>query len=552
MKARTSADTGRLDPVAPAFSLNARGSAVVSPAVGRAVVPAALLRTIVFFGGLSSIGAELTVSRLIAPYFGSSTFIWATIIGITLAFLSLGYWIGGRLADRRPSARVLFAITAVAAIAIGLVPILARPILGSSLVAFQNLDVGAFYGALVGTLLLLAVPVTLLGFVTPYVIRLRMHDVRSAGETAGSIYALSTAGSIAGSFLPVLIFIPILGTARTFLVLALLLIVPSLVGLALTRAVLPASMVAVTLVLLPFAARAADPGGIRPPDRGTLVHERESTYNYIQVVDDDGAAKLILNDGHAVHSIYDPDRLLTGGPWDYFMAGPLVIEAAGPETVQRAIFIGLAGGTGVRQLSAAYGPIAVDGVEIDPEIVEVGRQYFGLDEMPNLNVIVADGRYALRTSDETYDLIAVDAYRQPYIPFQLASREFFDEASAKLTEDGVVVVNVGRTQTDFRLVDTLAATMRASFDHVYAIDVGRYLNTILIGTNAPSSLANIEPNATKFAADSPIREVARWIGETGNGRVVQPGGEVFTDDRAPVERVVDGIILDAARDVTGR
>jgi spermidine synthase len=234
------------------------------------------------------------------------------------------------------------------------------------------------------------------------------------------------------------------------------------------------------------------------------------------------------------------------------MAGPLVIEAAGPETVQRAIFIGLAGGTGVRQLSAAYGPIAVDGVEIDPEIVEVGRQYFGLDEMPNLNVIVADGRYALRTSDETYDLIAVDAYRQPYIPFQLASREFFDEASAKLTEDGVVVVNVGRTQTDFRLVDTLAATMRASFDHVYAIDVGRYLNTILIGTNAPSSLANIEPNATTFAADSPIREVARWIGETGNGRVVQPGGEVFTDDRAPVERVVDGIILDAARDVTGR
>ena len=555
MKVRTPSDTGRIDRVVPAIPLNARQADAVSSdreAARGVAAPAPLLKAIVFFGGLSSIGAELTVSRLIAPYFGSSTFIWATIIGITLAFLSVGYWIGGRLADRRPTAHVLYGVTAAAAVAIGLVPILARPILGASLTAFQNLDVGAFYGALVGTLLLLALPVTLLGFVTPYAIRLRVQDVRSAGETAGSIYALSTAGSIAGSFLPVLVFIPLLGTARTFLVLALLLLVPSIVGLALVRAILPAAVAASAVVLLPLVAAAADPGGVRPPDRGTLLHEQESTYNYIQVVEEDGAAKLILNDGHAVHSIYDPDRLLTGGPWDYFMAGPLVVDGAGPETVQRAMFIGLAGGTGVRQLSAAYGPIRVDGVEIDPEIVEVGRDYFGLDEIPNLNVIVADGRYALRTSQETYDLIAVDAYRQPYIPFQLASKEFFDEAASKLTEDGVVVVNAGRTQTDYRLVDALAGTMRASFDRVYAIDVGRYLNTILIGTNAPSSLANIEPNAARFGAASPIREVARWIAESGDARAIEPGGAVFTDDRAPVERIVDGIILDAARDVTGR
>ncbi|HYO29275.1 MAG TPA: hypothetical protein VER37_01725, partial [Thermomicrobiales bacterium] len=147
---------------------------------------------------------------------------------------------------------------------------------------------------------------------------------------------------------------------------------------------------------------------------------------------------------------------------------------------------------------------------------------------------------------------AVDAYRQPYIPFQLASKEFFDEAAAKLSTDGVVVVNVGRTQTDYRLVEALAATMRASFDHVYAVDVGRYLNTILIGTDAPSSLASIAPNAEGFAVDSPLQEVARWIAESGNGRAIEPGSEVFTDDRAPVERVVDGIILDAARDVTGQ
>jgi spermidine synthase len=554
MKVRSSTDTGRIDGVAPATLPNASAPAPVSrgtAVVRQAATPAPLLKSIVFFGGLSSIGAELTVSRLIAPYFGSSTFIWATIIGLTLAFLAVGYWLGGRLADRRPTPRVLYGVTAAAAVAIGLVPILARPILNASLVAFQNLDIGAFYGSLVGTLLLLAAPITLLGFVTPYAIRLRMNDLRAAGETAGSIYALSTLGSIAGSFLPVLVLIPLLGTARTFLVLALLLLLPSLVGLALNRAALPAALAASALVLLPLAAAAVQPGRIRPPDRGRLLHERESTHNYIQVVEEEGAAKLILNDGHAVHSIYHPDELLTGGPWDYFMTGPLVVAGMTPDAVERAMFVGLAGGTGVRQLQAVYGPVAVDGVEIDPEVVDVARDYFGLDELANLNAIVADGRYALRTTDAAYDLIVLDAYRQPYIPFQLATEEFFTEAATRLTDDGVVVVNVGRTERDYRLVDALAATMRASFDRVYAVDVDRYLNTILIGTNAPSSLANVAPNAAAFPPDSPIQAVVRSIVETGNGREIAPGGEVFTDDRAPVERLIDGIILDAAREATG-
>ena len=144
-------------------------------------------------------------------------------------------------------------------------------------------------------------------------------------------------------------------------------------------------------------------------------------------------------------------------------------------------------------------------------------------------------------------MVAIDAYRQPYIPFQLASREFFAEVAGKLTDRGIAVVNVGRTQTDYRLVDAIAATMRAEFDHVYAIDVDRYLNTIVVGTNAPSSLANIEPNAANFPESSLIRKVARWMVEGGNGRVIEPGGEVFTDDRAPVERVIDGMIFDAAR-----
>jgi spermidine synthase len=514
----------------------------------RRVAGAPLLRVLVFAGGFASIGVELTASRLLAPYFGSSTFIWASLIGLTLAFLSLGYFLGGRLADRRPEPVVLYAVTAIAAVAIGMIPFVARPLLTSSLGAFRQLDAGAFYGSLVGTLLLLAPPVTLLGFISPFAIRLQLLDVASAGKTAGSLYALSTIGSIAGSFVPALVLIPLIGTAATFFTLSLALLVPAVSGLVVVRARSVALATGFAAFAVPVLALAA-PAGVRPPDRGILLDERESAYNYIQVVDEDGRRSLILNDGHAVHSVYDPDELLTGGPWDYFMVAPQLVEGAAEPEPRDVLLIGLAGGTVARQLTAAYGPIPIVGVEIDPEINEVARQYFALDELPNVDVVVADGRYALRTSDATFDLIGVDAYRQPYIPFQLTSREFFQDVSAHLRPGGVAVVNAGRTRTDFRLVEALGTTMRDVFPYVVAIDVDRYSNTILVGSQLPLSADALIQNVGRRPETSPLRVVAGWSLASGNIRAIEPGGPVFTDDRAPVERVIDQMIFDAAREI---
>ncbi len=523
------------------------------PADQRVVLPPGLLRLIVFLGGLSSIGIELAASRLIAPYFGDSTFIWANIIGLTLTFLSLGYWIGGRVADRRPDPTLLFSITAVAAFAAGVVPLVSRPILEVSLRAFDDVAVGAFYGSLVGVLLLIAVPVTLLGFVTPFAIRLRLHDVASAGNTAGGIYALSTVGSIAGSFLPVLVLIPLLGTARTFLVLALALLIPSVLALVLIRAIGPAvlgTVLGVVLVVVTFAGGTAN---IRPAERGTLLYETESAYNYIQVVEEDGARLLVLNEGHATHSIYDPDELLTRGPWDYFMVGPLFNPGAGAAAVDTdggALLIGLAGGTVARQLTAAYGQVPIEGVELDPEIARVGREWFNMEaEAPGLDVVVADGRHYLRTRPDQrrYDLIGVDAYRQPYIPFQLTSREFFQEVADHLTPSGVAVINVGRADTDYRLVDAIASTMNAVYPYVFAVDVERYDNTILVGTMQPGTVADFAANAAALP-DGVLRTVAERAISTGDPRPIDPGGQVFTDDHAPVELVIDQIIVDEARD----
>ena len=511
---------------------------------------APLLRLLVFVGGFSSIGVELTMSRFIAPYFGSSTFIWASLIGLTLTFLALGYYIGGRAADRWPHASLLYIVMAVAAVAVAAIPLAARPLLLGSLEAFSALDAGAFYGTLVGTLLLLAVPVTLLGFVSPFAIRLKLVDVDSAGNTAGSLYALSTLGSIAGSFLPVLLLIPWLGATATLVTLSLLLLLPALAGLLILRARATAAVLAIIALAVPAVTLAAS-AGIRPADRGTLLHEEESAYNYIQVVDENGAHELILNEGRAVHSIYNPDQLLTGGPWDYFMAAPLLVTDTPDPAPENALIIGLAGGTTARQLTAAFGPIPITGVEIDPSIVDVGRRYFGLDDLANLSVEVEDGRYALRTTSDNFDLIGIDAYRQPYIPFQLTTREFFQEVQSHLRPGGVAVINAGRTQTDFRLVNALAATLRDVFPHVVAVDVGRYNNTMLIASDSPLSADALALNVATIPPDSPVREVSRWIAESGNTREIQPGGLVFTDDHAPVELVIDTMILDAAREITG-
>jgi spermidine synthase len=186
-------------------------------------------------------------------------------------------------------------------------------------------------------------------------------------------------------------------------------------------------------------------------------------------------------------------------------------------------------------------------VEIDRAIAEVGRDWFDMTE-PNLNVIIDDGRYVLRTSDEQYDLIGVDAYKQPYIPFQLTTREFFQEVHDHLTPEGVAVINVGRTETDYRLVDVISSTMRSVFPNVYIIDTERYENSIVFASKSPTSLENFAASVAVQEPGSLIRAVGEASLESGNIREVTTVTEVFTDDHAPVERVVDQIILNAARE----
>ena len=505
-----------------------------------------LILVVVFLSGMTSLALELSASRLVGPYFGSSLFIWANLIGFELIFLTIGYTIGGRMADRNPSAARLYTIVALAAAWISIVPLLSRPILTWSLQGFASLDVGAFVGSLVGINLLLAVPVILLGMVTPFAIRLEITKLDEAGNTAGLIYALSTAGSIIGTFLPVFVLIPTVGTARTFVIFAVVLFLGAMAGLllagtprSLSRLGLPMSVIlGISIVGVSL------PHQIKPGFGGTLVTERESLYNYIQVVKNNGTYELILNEGQAIHSLYNPNQAVMGGEWEYFLAAPLFnTPPYRTSDLHSACVIGLGAGTIPRNISNTYGPIPIDGVEIDPEIVALGRQYFDMQE-PNLHVNIQDGRYYLALSKKKYDLIAIDAYQQPYIPFQLTTKEFFQLTRDHLTPQGVVAINTGRAGNDFRLVNALASTMHAVFKNVFVYDVVGESNSIVVGMNDDAAqITNFAANAQLLTQPDLLSLANNVQSSLARLRLGSTHDIVLTDDRAPVETIINQIIL---------
>lgn len=509
------------------------------------------LLILVFWSGFVTLGTELAASRLLAPYFGTSTPVWAALIGLILIYLAIGYWIGGRWADRSPDPTTLLSITSWAAFLVGIVPFIATPVLRLSMRGFMDLSGGLLVGSFVGVLVLFSAPTILLGMVSPFAVRLAVADVREAGQVAGRLYALSTLGSFLGSLVPVLWLIPAYGTRATFLTFSLSLLALSGVGFVLVRAA-PKALLLLGLAGL-IAVTILMRGGGRiafKPEPGVLF-EGESSYHYIRVRErPDGLRLLELNEGQGIHSAYRPGEQLTGSVWDFYLLAPLFATAeASPgvpvtEQSHRWAIIGLAAGSTARSIEAVYGDDRVDGVEIDPEILSVGRQYFDMDQLHYLTPIVADGRTWLAGTATLYDVIAVDAYRQPYIPFHLTTVEFFQLARAHLTGDGVVAINVGRAPNDWRLVNALSATMHQVFPSVFVLDVDDSYNSLVIGTNRPVALAEVF-SRLDGVRDPVLADLARRA-RSSLWEAPQEG-MIFTDDRAPVEQVVDLMILDYAR-----
>ncbi|HUC07230.1 MAG TPA: fused MFS/spermidine synthase [Solirubrobacterales bacterium] len=496
-----------------------------------------LLALLVFVVGAASLGAEIAAARLLAPYFGASTVVWANTIGVVLVALSVGYWFGGRFADRHPHMRGLCLLVLAAALLIAVVPFAARPFLSFSVDAFDSVSVGGFAGSLFGVLVLVAVPVTLLGAAAPWAVRLAVADVDRSGEVVGRLYATSTAGSLLGTMLAALLLIPLLGTQRTFLVFALALALVAVAGLGWRFLAVPA------LLALVFSLPV---GTIKAADTGRVLYEAETTQEYARVVERaDGTRVLELNEGQAVHSLYRPGSYLTGDYWDGhlvlpFAAAPALRDVS--RAPRRIAILGNGAGTVARAYGHFFPGTAVDAVEIDGELTELGRRFFDLRN-PRMRTYAEDARPWLRRSSGGYDAIMVDAYRQPYIPFYLATREFFELAGERLARGGVVIVNVGHPEGSDELERVLGRTMAAAFPVV-----GRYpiesTNTLLLASEAPLSAARL----ARSGAELPLalRPLAREAAVALEPRLA--GGEVYTDDRAPVEWLVDSSLLEYANE----
>jgi spermidine synthase len=488
-----------------------------------------LLPLLVFVVGTSSLGAEIAAARLLAPYFGASTIVWANTIGVVLVALSVGYWFGGRFADRHPHLRGLCLVVLVASLLIAAIPFLSRPFLSFSVDAFETVSVGGFAGSLFGVLVLVAVPVTLLGAASPWAVRLAVGDLDHSGEVVGRLYAISTAGSLLGTMASALLLIPLLGTQRTFLVFAFALALVASAGLGWRFALLPVGLA---------LAISAPVGTIKAADTGTVLYEDETAHQYARVVErDDGSRVLELNEGQAVHSLYRPGSYLTGDYWDGHLYLPFAARAAPP---RRIAILGNAGGTVARAFGRYFPRTGVDAVEIDGELTELGRRYLGLRN-PRMRVFAEDARPWLERSAGGYDAIMVDAYRQPYIPFYLTSREFFELARDRLAPGGVVIVNVGHPEGSDELERVLGRTMAAAFPRVLR-DPLEPTNTLLIAAEGPLSPARLRAAVATLPAQlrAPARETAARLAPR------LPGGEIFSDDHAPVEWLVDSSLLEYA------
>ncbi len=267
---------------------------------------ARFLYVLVFVVGMASLGAEIAAARLMSPYFGASTIVWANTIAVVLVSLSAGYWLGGRMGDDHPHLHGLCLLVAAAGILLAVVPFAARPFLSISVEALDEISAGAFVGSLIGVLALVAVPIVLLGACSPWAVRLATPDVDHSGRTAGRLYAVSTAGSLVGTMSAALLLIPFIGTQRTFLVFALTLALVAAAGLGWRYLGVPAAVAGVIAIPVGTVKAESDSG-----DR--VIFETETALQYARVVEeDDGTRKLELNEGVAEHSLYRPGSFLTG------------------------------------------------------------------------------------------------------------------------------------------------------------------------------------------------------------------------------------------------
>jgi spermidine synthase len=481
----------------------------------------------VFVAGAVLLGVEIASSRVLAPFFGTSLYVWGALIGVVLAGLSTGYWLGGAAADRLPSPSLLVGLLGVAALLVLAIPFVDGWVL-DQVVAW---DPGPRLDPLVATVLLFGAPSVVLGGVSPVAVRLRARELEHLGRTAGRLFAVSTAGSIAGTFLTAFWLIPALGTDQ--------LLAASSVALMLAAAVVAVAERLVFALALSLALAGAGVGAVgalapessstvaasqlrnwspvyrlqsRPDSPGDpadaqggyrVLLAKDSRYHRIAVVEDDVSRYLRFDSSFQSGMFLDDPYATRYAYTDY-----LALALAYKPSARRILFVGLGGGSAPKRMWRDFPRLQLDVVELDREVVAAAHRFFGVPRDSRLRIEVEDGRRFLARNEGPWDAIVVDAFYSDSIPFHLATREFLELARSRLRPGGVVVTNIIGTVRgrESRLFRSMLRTYRAVFPTVALHPVGE------TGDRDLDVVRNLILVSGEGAAPAKDFLVARWAG----------------------------------------
>ncbi|MCB9899148.1 MAG: fused MFS/spermidine synthase [Planctomycetes bacterium] len=486
--------------------------------------------SVAFLAGAAVMIVELMGVRLLAPWFGQSQLVWTNVIGVVLAALALGQWLGGRASEGRggPGPAALLAIGGAISLAL---PELVRWL--SPLVLPADLPLLAahpfvVFGSLLVALLGLGVPMAALGGVAPWLVHLSKEAQVAPGRVAGRILGAGTAGSLLGTFGATHVLLAEVGSAGAVRVAGGLLLVAALL--------LPARRTgAVVGAALLFGALAWGLGGSLPatPSHGTVLASIETPYQWARVEQaDDGMRLLRLNEGlDSFHSAYRPGEILTGMYFDAFLV-PALSAPVGEDGRRALLVLGLAGGTMARQMLAVDPQARVRGVEIDARVVDLGREWFALPSGAQVDAGV-DARVALERIDARWGAILVDAYAsQIYVPPHLASLEFFEAVRAHLLPGGVAALNVGGISLEDPVVAALSHTLAAAFGEARVTRLPGTRNMLVLAWNGEPPSREAERQAL---AEHGLLEALGSVVDAHVTRVLPGTGEPLRDGHAPVE-----------------
>lgn len=550
------------------------------------------LLLVVFVAGAALMAYEIVGSRLLAPYFGNSTFVWGSLISVFLGALAAGYAVGGRIADRHPVPGALALLLSASAVLVGATVLLAEPL--QELVI--DLDLGLRLNPLVSSVLLFGPASVLIGMVSPYAVRLRAGDIASLGRTAGSLYGLSTAGSIVGTLAASFWLVQSFGSEATVLAVGV-----ALAACALLTAVAGGARIGVSLVagaaLASVAALAVagvgtdqageefrgagsgfspvfQAGGYQPeyePSAGGTLRDRaDSSYHRIRVVDypagqfGERPARVLHFDNslQAAAPLQDGDPVVTGPPLFRYLRAFELVPAIRPDA-DRVLLVGLGSGAAAMRLHELRPELDIDVVEIDPKVVELAREWFGYRDSengnPRITTHVGDGRSWLAAErDAEFDAIVLDTYFADSIPFHLTTREFLELTRERLAEDGIVAANlIGAVEGPrSELIRSMHRTWRAVFEDlaVYPVPTGNgavdlrafgnveFIASVDRGVLPPrgGDASLLERELPAGVLDQELRSLlqARYVAQVEHDDV-----PILTDDLAPVDSLlqVDGI-----------